>query len=76
MTSGPDDSASHESGTQLRRPPRIFLILLALLVLGAAALLTVVLTVGDQTDMEEQPTPEPSSGGDSSLRSPARPIPA
>ena len=46
---------SHDAGTNMRRPPRIFLILLAMIIVGGAALLAVLLLVGDDTEMEQQP---------------------
>ena len=50
--------ASRGSGTRLRRPPGIWLLVLGLIVLGAGTLLAILLLMGDETDMEEQPEPQ------------------
>ena len=58
MSEQRDGEASRGSGTRLRRPPGIWLLVLGLIVLGAGALLVVLLVAGDETDMEEQPQPQ------------------
>ena len=58
MSSEQRADASRGSGTRLRRPPGIWLLVLGLIVLGAGALLAVLLLAGDETDMEEQPEPQ------------------
>jgi hypothetical protein len=55
-SSDSSNDASRGSGTRLRRPPAIWVLVLGLIVVAASTLLVVLLLTGeDEPDMEEQP---------------------